>query len=72
MESTQGENIADNGGIKESYLAYRKWAQKNSLEPQLPGLDFRPEPMFWVSAAQTWCFKQRKGKFNKYRTKNEF
>ncbi|XP_053693923.1 neprilysin-2-like [Sabethes cyaneus] len=53
--STQGENIADNGGIKEAYHAYQKWTRKYGAEPQLPGLELRPEQMFWISAAQTWC-----------------
>ncbi|XP_017046056.1 neprilysin-2 isoform X1 [Drosophila ficusphila] len=58
--NTQGENIADNGGVKESYIAYRRWAQKHGPEPKLPGLDFTPEQMFWVAAGQTWCAKYRK------------
>lgn len=58
--NTQGENIADNGGVKESYLAYRKWVADNGPEQQLPGLDYTPEQMFWISAAQTWCAKYRK------------
>lgn len=53
--NTQGENIADNGGIKESYWAYKKWVEENGAEPTLPGLEFSPEQLFWVSAAQTWC-----------------
>ncbi|KAH8248359.1 hypothetical protein KR032_002006, partial [Drosophila birchii] len=58
--NTQGENIADNGGVKESYIAYRRWAQKHGPEKKLPGLDYTPEQMFWVAAGQTWCAKYRK------------
>lgn len=42
------------GGIKESYLAYVRWAQNNP-EPKLPGIDLSPQQMFWVSAGQVWC-----------------
>ncbi|XP_070073258.1 neprilysin-2 isoform X2 [Drosophila takahashii] len=58
--NTQGENIADNGGVKESYIAYRRWVEKHGPEPKLPGLDYTPEQMFWLAAGQTWCAKYRK------------
>ncbi|KAH8417201.1 hypothetical protein KR222_006349, partial [Zaprionus bogoriensis] len=58
--NTQGENIADNGGVKESYIAYQRWVEKNGPEPKLPGLDYTPQQMFWISAGQTWCAKYRK------------
>lgn len=57
--NTQGENIADNGGIKEAYLAYRKWVERNNKESRLPGLPYTPEQLFWISAANTWCSKYR-------------
>merc|ERR1711872_770707 len=58
--NTQGENIADNGGIKEAYLAYSRWAERNPKEPQLPGfLKYSPKQMFWISAGNTWCSKYR-------------
>lgn len=57
--NTQGENIADNGGMKEAYLAYQEWIRRNGREQRLPGLPYTPEQMFWISAANTWCSKYR-------------
>lgn len=54
--NTQGENIADNGGIKEAYYAYQAWTQRHGEEYRLPGLEkYSPRQLFWLSAANTWC-----------------
>lgn len=42
------------GGIKESYRAYQRWAIENP-EKTMPGLDYTPQQMFWISAGQVWC-----------------
>ena len=61
----QGENIADNGGIKEAYLAYKNYAAEKAGpegEARLPGFDYTPEQMFWISWGQVWCAKWTDGK----------
>uniref|UniRef100_A0A336JZW6 CSON009745 protein n=1 Tax=Culicoides sonorensis TaxID=179676 RepID=A0A336JZW6_CULSO len=53
--NTQGENIADNGGVKVSYRAYTRWVKTHGREPVLPGLSYTDLQLFWISAAQSWC-----------------
>ncbi|KAI1283102.1 Membrane metallo-endopeptidase-like 1 [Halotydeus destructor] len=59
--NTQGENIADNGGLKQAFLAYRKWLlnQKES-DKKLPGLqEMSHEQLFFLNYAQIWCGSSR-------------
>lgn len=56
----QGENMADNAGIKLAYRAYRLAVRKSGLkEPTLPDLPFTPEQLFWITSAHTWCSVER-------------
>jgi len=55
---TQGENIADNGGIKQAFNAYRRSVAKagGEEEPRIPGLErFTPNQIFFMSFAHVWC-----------------
>jgi putative endopeptidase len=56
---TLGENIADLGGVKVAYQAYKYFS--GGLATQFSGNDFVPglndEQLFFVSYAQVWCRK---------------
>ncbi|XP_074655291.1 neprilysin-like isoform X4 [Tubulanus polymorphus] len=56
---TQGENIADNGGLKQAYQAYRDWVKtaRNGIEEsRLPGLEhLTNDQLFFLNFAQVWC-----------------
>ncbi|XP_076451188.1 neprilysin-1-like [Babylonia areolata] len=52
---TQGENIADNGGLKQAYRAYRKWVETHGEEQLLPGIGLNHDQLFFLNYAQIWC-----------------
>jgi predicted metalloendopeptidase len=53
---TLGENIADNGGLREAFIAYQKFVEENGIEQRLPGLEqFEPEQLFFMGYANIWC-----------------
>lgn len=54
-----GENIADNGGLKQSFRAYKKWVAMHGEEPQLPGLNLTHDQLFFLNYAQIWCGSMR-------------
>ncbi len=54
--NTEGENIADNGGLREALRAYRYYVAANGAEPPLPGFEqFSAEKIFFLSYASNWC-----------------
>ena len=57
--NTQGENIADNGGVKIALNAYQALLDREGPEPVLPGLPYNQRQLFWLSSASTWCSVHR-------------
>ncbi|XP_031835165.1 neprilysin-11 isoform X2 [Nomia melanderi] len=55
--NTQGENIADNGGIREAYRAYQKHkARSDTVSRTLPGFaGYTQDQLFFLGFAQVWC-----------------
>ncbi|NXI62819.1 NEP protein, partial [Anseranas semipalmata] len=53
--NTLGENIADNGGVRQAYKAYENFVKKNGKEKLLPGLDMNHRQLFFLNFAQVWC-----------------
>ncbi len=53
---TLTENIADQGGTKLAYLAYKRMAQGRPSAPVVAGFDENQQ--YFVSYAQSWCAKR--------------
>ncbi|CAF1395223.1 unnamed protein product, partial [Rotaria sordida] len=58
-ERTQGENIAENGGLKVAFFAYQKWAHTHkNVDKKLPGLSkYSAEQMFFLNYGRMCCSK---------------
>ncbi|XP_054155680.1 neprilysin-2-like, partial [Oppia nitens] len=63
-QRTQAENIADNGGIKLAFRAYRQWlmrtGSRQQQEPLLPALNYTGEQLFWISYGVHYCSKHNR------------
>ncbi|OTF72414.1 hypothetical protein BLA29_009959 [Euroglyphus maynei] len=60
--NTLGENIADNGGLRQAYYAFRSQQQRdpkraNQILAHLS--EFGPEQLFFLANAQIWCTRYR-------------
>ncbi|KAK2538547.1 Mme [Columba guinea] len=53
--NTLGENIADNGGVRQAYKAYENFVKKHGKEKLLPGLEMNHKQLFFLNFAQIWC-----------------
>ncbi|KAJ8979360.1 hypothetical protein NQ317_010133, partial [Molorchus minor] len=54
---TRDEDMADLAAMKVSYDTYVKWVQDNGEESRLPGLNYSPNQLFWISSAIRHCSK---------------
>ncbi|XP_054155283.1 neprilysin-4-like [Oppia nitens] len=52
---TLSENIADNGGIKQSFRAFKKLELKYGADRLLPGVNLTQNQLFFLKYAQNWC-----------------
>ncbi|CAH2230124.1 jg19597 [Pararge aegeria aegeria] len=60
-KKTLGENIADNGGVREAFGALKEHLYKYGEEPKLPGFEhLSSEQLFFLSYGNLWCGVQTK------------
>jgi putative endopeptidase len=54
---TSGENIADNGGVKIAYEAYKSWRAAQKVPPQKDVEGLSDDQLFYLGYGQSWCMK---------------
>ncbi|RUS72329.1 hypothetical protein EGW08_019908, partial [Elysia chlorotica] len=54
---TQYENLADSGGLKDSFRAYKKLVAEKGEASRLPGLGLTNDQLFFLGYAQIRCEK---------------
>ncbi|BFZ23139.1 hypothetical protein BsWGS_26178 [Bradybaena similaris] len=54
-ERCLGDIIADNGGLKASYRAYKALLAKKGENKTLPGLKLNYDQLFFLAFGQNWC-----------------
>jgi putative endopeptidase len=54
---TEGENIADNGGVKLAFHAYR--AMRSSAPERISAEGFTEDQQFFLALGQSWCTNSR-------------
>jgi predicted metalloendopeptidase len=52
---TAGENIADNGGVKLAYEAYKTWREGKAVPREVEG--YSDDQLYFLAYAQSWCEK---------------
>ena len=62
---TLGENIADNGGLRHAFKAYKNYMKGKPEEPGLPGLDYTVDQLFFIQASAAFCSKRKIEKIEK-------
>jgi predicted metalloendopeptidase len=54
---TAGENIADNGGVKLAYEAYKAWRAAQPVAPPRSVDGHSDDQLYFLAYAQSWCDK---------------
>lgn len=53
---TLGDNICDNAGVLNAWLAYTRWKERFGEEPYLPGMNYTVPQVFFITFAQVRGF----------------